>query len=89
MSASCQLERGLAHISAMIALLRDSPPLDAKSPVMDPTYWRARIRNATRQATLDDVLQQRVMSLIAQLDAIPAAPTSGTQGHKRCTSKHR
>lgn len=69
MSASCQLELELAHISAMIVLLRDRVPLDAKSPVMDPAYWRARIRNATRHATLDCVLQQRVIDLIAQLDA--------------------
>jgi hypothetical protein len=89
MSASCQLERELAHISAMIALLRDRVALDANNPVMDPAYWRARIRNAAREAPLDSVLQQRVINLIAKLDAIPAASASAKQEHKRSRARHR
>ncbi|SDI34042.1 hypothetical protein [Paraburkholderia phenazinium] len=89
MSAFCQLERELAHISAMIVLLRDRMPLDTKSPVMDPAYWRARIRNAATQATLDGVLQQRVIDLIAQLDAIPGAPASRMRKQRRSRAKSR
>ena len=53
MSALCQMERELAHISAMVALLKSRTLLNPKSPVMDPAYWRARIRETTRQGTLD------------------------------------
>lgn len=80
MSVFCQMERELAHISAMVALLKKSPAA-SNNPVMDPAYWRARIRNATRQAALDHVLSERVTNLIAQLDGIPTTRTSGTHGH--------
>ena len=38
MSEFCQLDRELAHISAVIASLKISAPLDLKSPVMDPAH---------------------------------------------------
>lgn len=82
MSAFCHLERELAHISAMVALLETRTSVDVKSPVKDPAYWRAIIQDSTRQAALDRVLQQRVTNLIAQFDGIPTAPPGGTHAHK-------
>lgn len=72
MSALCQLERELAHINAMISLLKTHSPPEPISPVMDPAYWRARIRDTTRQAALNRALQERIADLFAQLDEIQA-----------------
>lgn len=74
MSAFRQFERDLAHISAMVALLRTHSLTNPKSPVMDPAYWRARIRDATRQVAMDRELQERVTNLIGQLDEISRSP---------------
>lgn len=79
MSEFCQLDRELAHISAVIASLKISAPLNRKSPVMDPAYWRVRIREATGQAVLNSVYEQRILNLIAQLEAIPTVASNAAQ----------